>query len=701
MPLQKLVFKPGANRDNTRYSNEGSWWDMDKVRFFSGTPQKIGGWQQLGSFTFQGSCKFLRDWSTLIGENLLAIGTNLKMYLERGEVLYDITPIRATLSATNPFATSIGSTTVTATIAGHGAVQGDFVTFAGSSAVGGGPAADINKEQQITLAVGNIISFVVATAATSTVAAGGGAITAAFQPNTGSSIAIPNGGYGGGPYSIAEYGWFIPVIYGQYVGDTFGEDFIFAIRDGGLFYWTGANVPTALASRGVILADSAGASNVPMIVDNLLTTADQHVLAVGTNSISAINVKVNPFTSGAAASPIVTVTLVAHGLTTGDYLTVEDAVGFDGLVTAELNKQHKITYVSADAFTITLTTGCTAGAVVGGGSAVTLYSQDGIEDPMLVRWCAQGNPLDWTPKVTNSAGDYRLSSGSYTYAVKRIRQENLIWTDTAVYSVQFVGPPASFSFLPLADNTSIASITAVAVVDNIAYWMGRDKFYMYNGQVLSMDCSVRRYVFGDINASQLAQVFAGTNLALNEVTWWYCAADSLTTDRYVTYNYVEKTWSFGSMPRTAWIDSQLRDKPMAAGSDGKIYYHELGSDDGSTNPPTAIAAFIESADIDIGEGDNFMFVQRCIPDVDFSGSTAAIPAAVVTLKARNFPGSDFSQSNARNVAQTATISFDQFTDQVWTRLRGRQIAFRMDSTAVGVAWKLGAPRIEIREDGMR
>lgn len=700
MPLQKLALSPGIDRDHTRYSNEGTWWDMDKVRFFSGLPQKIGGWQQLGSFTFQGSCKFLHNWITISGENLLAIGTNLKMYIERSESLYDITPIRKTFTVTNPFATTIGSTIVQATIANHGATQGDFVTFSGASAVGGVPPSELNIEHQITLVVGNVISFVVTTTATSTVAAGGGTVTAAFQPNTGSAI-FSSGGYGSGPYGLGPYGSFVPVRYGQYVGDNFGEDLIFAIRDGGLFYWTGANVPTSLATRGSILANMAGAANAPLIVDNLIVTADRHVLTVGVNPISAINVTINPFTSGATTSPIVTVTLTAHGLTTGGYITVEDAVGFDGLIATELNKQHEITYVSADTFTITLTTGCTVGGVVGGGTGVTIYSQDGVEDPMLVRWCTQDNPLIWTPKVTNTAGDYRLTAGSYTYAVKRMRQENLIWTDVALYSVQFVGPPATFSFITVAEGISIASVTSVAVADNVAYWMGRDKFYMYNGNVAPLECTVRRFVFDDINVSQFAQVEAGVNLAFNEVTWWYCSSGSSTIDRYVAYNYAERVWTMGSMARTSWLDSQLRSNPIATGTDGKVYYHEVGSDDGSTNPPTAITAYIESADIDLGEGDDFMFVQRCIPDVDFSNSSAAVPTAVLTLKTRNFPGSNFAQSNARNVSQTAVVPFDQFTEQVWTRLRGRQIVFRIESTSIGVAWRLGIPRLDLREDGKR
>jgi hypothetical protein len=282
-----------------------------------------------------------------------------------------------------------------------------------------------------------------------------------------------------------------------------------------------------------------------------------------------------------------------------------------------------------------------------------------------------------------------------------MRQENLIWTDSAVISMQFVGPPVVFSFTTLADNISIASVTAVAVANNVAYWMGKDKFYSYNGQVQTLNCDLRKYVFGGMNLTQLSQVYAGTNAQFNEVTWFYCSTNALSPDSYVVFNYLENLWTFGTMPRTAWLDSPLRATPIAAGADGKLYYHEVGVDDGSTTPVSAIASFIESADFDIGDGQKFSFIERIIPDVDFSGSTAAVPALTLTLKARDTPGSNFLQTNARAVTQTSVIPFAQFTEMAWTRIRGRQLSFRLDSTAVGVTWQIGTPRIGIREDGER
>ena len=620
MPLQKIILKPGVNRENTRYTNEGAWWDMNMVRFRSGTPEKIGGWIQLGISTYLGTARFLWNWVTIGGENLLAIGTNLKIYIERGQGFYDITPIRYTVVVANPFTTgTAGSSLVTATVAAHGAITGDFVTFSGASTVDGILAATLNAEFQITVTGANIFTFVATPCSAGAVTGGGAAVTAAFQPNTGLAVAVSGVGFGSGAWG--SYGWGMASSgtgatsqsLRRWVGGNFGQDFIYSIKDGGVFYWSAAGpIGTALLTRGVALSSVAGASDAPVLADNILITDDEHVVTFGTNT---------------------------RGTT--------------------------------------------------------------IEDPLLVRWCAQGNPLNWTPAITNTAGDYRLTAGSYVYAVTKMRQENLIFTDTAVMSMQFVGPPVVFSFTTLANNISIASPTAVAVASNVAYWMGKDKFYVYNGQVQTLDCDVRKYVFGGMNTTQLGQVYAGTNNQFNEDTWFYCSVSSLVPDRYVTYNYVEKLWTFGSLTRTAWLDSPLRSTPIGAGTDNKLYYHENGFDDGSTTPVTAIPSFLESADFDIGDGENFSFVDRILPDIDFDGSTAAVPSVTLTIKARNTPGGNFLQTNARSVAQTAVVPFGQFTEMSWIRVRGRQMVLRIDSTAVGVTWQLGTPRISIREDGSR
>jgi hypothetical protein len=399
----------------------------------------------------------------------------------------------------------------------------------------------------------------------------------------------------------------------QWVGDNFGQDFIFAIRDGGLYYWQptfGGAITTALATRGVLLSTTAGASNVPTIADNVLVTDDEHVVVFGTNAL--------------------------------------------------------------------------------GGTA---------EDPMLVRWCDQGNYANWTPAITNTAGDQRLTNGSYTYAVEKMRQENLIWTDTALVSMQFVGPPVVFSFTTLATNISVASVNAVGVATNVAYWMGKGKFYVYDGQVKTLPCDVRKYVFDDFNTEQYGQVYAGTITQFNEVQWFYCSAASTYPDRYVTYNYLEGLWTFGVLGRTTWLDSPYRDYPMATDSAGYLYWQENGFDDGSTSPVSAVHSYLESADFDIGDGEKFSFVSKIIPDVDFDGSTAVTPAVTVTLEARNTPGEGFRSADIKPISVSGTAT--AFTPWVSTRLRGRQISFKIESTGVGVTWQLGTPRLELREDGGR
>jgi hypothetical protein len=627
MPLQKLIFKPGVNRENTRYTNEGSWWLMDKVRFRSGTPEKIGGWTRLSTGVFQGVARFMHNWVTLGSENLLAVGTNLKVYLERGGLLSDITPIRYTVAQANPFTTTNLSTTVTVTTtAVHGAILGDFVTFsgAGMTDIGGITAASLKAEFQITSVPSTTtFTFTAPTAATSSAGPGGGTATIDFQVSVGPAVSVVGTGYGVGAYGTGGYGeaatgaGVVTSGMRQWVGDNYGENLVFAVRDGGLYYWKaqtgGVSITTALATRGTLLSAEVGAASVPTVADNLIVTEDQHVVLFGTNS----------------------------------YL--------------------------------------------GGG-----------EDPLLVRWCDQGNIINWVPSATTTSGEQRLTSGSYIYAVAKMRQENLIWTDTALTSMQYVGLPVVFSFTPLATNISIASVNAVGIADNAAYWMGKDKFYVYNGTVQTLPCDVRKYVFGDMNRAQMGQVFAGTNSGFNEVTWHYVSSTATYPDRYVTYNYVERIWTFGTLDRSAWLDTPLRDYPVAAGLDNRLYYHESGVDDTSTTIPSGIHAYLESSDFDIGDGQTFSFVDQVIHDVDFEGSTAAVPAVTVTLAARDTPGSSFraADSNSRTV-QTSIANVTPFTEMSWVRVRGRQVTFRIESTDAGVAWQLGSPRIAVRQDGQK
>jgi hypothetical protein len=611
MPLQKILFKPGVNRENTRYTTEGGWYDCDKVRFRQGTPEKLGGWQRISANTFFGICRSMWNWVTLQSENLLGLGTNLKFYIERGGVYYDITPLRTTTTlGADPF-TGNGTTTVTVTAPSHGGITGDFVTFSG---VTGTYASILNTEFQITVTGVNtytiITPSVVAAGAT-----GGAAVSAAYQINVGPEIEVPLTGWGSGVWGAGTWGFGSPSttqtsirLWSQ---ANFGEDLIFSPRKGGIYYWdntTGVNV------RAGLLSSLPGASDVP-VINNIVFVSDvnRFVFSFGCN----------------------------------DY----------------------------------------------GASVI---------DPMLIRWSAQEDAVDWTPVATNQAGSVRISHGSEIVAVVQARQEIVVFTDSALYSLQYLGPPIVWGVQLLGDNISILSQNAACIASGVVYWMGVDKFYQYDGRVQTLPCDVRRYVFSDFNTTQAGQVFAGTNEGFNEVWWFYCSAGSTTVDRYVVYNYLERIWYYGTMARTAWLDSGLRDYPMAATYNHNIVNHEQGIDDNETGTPIAINANISSSEFDIGDGHNFGFVWRMLPDITFENSTAGSPTVNMTLFGLYNSGSGSIDSSTKPVVKGSTyVITEEFTGQIYTRVRGRQLIFKVDSNTLGTTWQLGAPRIDIRQDGRR
>ena len=622
MPLKKLIFKPGVNRENTRYTTEGGFYDCDKIRFRQGTPEKIGGWQQISSATFLGLCRSLWNWVTLGGINLLGVGTNLKFYLERGGLYNDITPIRDTATLTNPFAATNGSSLITVTDAAHGAVTGDFVTFSGATGLGGNiTAAVLNREYQISVVNANTYTFTATATANATDASGspgGGTVTAAYQINVGPAYALPITGWGAGAWGAGTWGngaaSTIPLrLWSQ---SNYGEDLIFAPLGGAIYYW---DATTGVGSRGVKLSDVMGATDVPT-VQNLIKVSDtfRFVFAFGCN----------------------------------DY-----------------------------------------------GSSTL--------DPMLIRWSDQEDLFNWTPAATNQAGSVRLSGGSQIISAAQSRQEVLVWTDSSLYSLQYLGPPYVWSTNLMGDNLSIASPNATATASGVTYWMGVDKFYRYDGRVSTLRCDLKQYIFNDFNSSQYEQVFAGTNEGFNEVWWFYCSANSTAIDKYVVYNYLEDIWYYGTMARTAWLDTPLRDHPVAATYSNNIVNHELGVDNGETGTLAPIEAYIETSQFDIDDGHNFGFIWRMIPDLTFRGSTAASPQVIMYLYPYQNSGSGVNNpasvggTNNATVTRTATIPIEQFTGQIYTRVRGRQLSMKIRSTELGTTWQLGAPRIDIKQDGRR
>ena len=647
MPLQKLQLRPGVNRESTSLANEGTWFEMDKVRFRSGYPEKIGGWTldtgmsdatlQPPAGSFWGVCRSLWNWITLSGFNLMGLGTNLKYYIQQtaGGNFYDITPLRLESTvASNAFTTTNGSTTVVVNDTGYNGLTGDFVTISGvGGAINGIPAAALNQEFRITYLTSNTYSITVSSPATSSGTTG--AADFAYQVSVGSDVYTVGVGWGaggwGGDTSGTLTGWGEAAPSGVGVDQqmrlwsqaNYGQDLVINPRGGALYLWK-VNASPTVYDRAVLL-----------------------------NSASP-----SPYTTDTSCPSVCNAVAVS------------------------------------DSSRFVIAFGCND------------YGETAI-DPLLVRWSDQENYAVWAPAATNQAGSYRLSTGSSIVANLQTRQEILVWTDAALYSMQYLGPPYVWGFQILGANLSIAGPNAVATAANVTYWMGLDKFYMYSGRVETLYCPLRQYIFGDINLQQQYQFFASTNEGFNEIWWFYCSANSTEIDRYVVYNHLEKIWSYGNMSRTAWVDSPLRDFPTAAGYDGQLIYHEDGVDDGTTNPPTAIESYIQSADINIGDGHNYGFVWRMIPDVTFDGSYVNNPSVTFTVRPRQNPGSNYGTAPAPDVVSAQNYQgqrnyvVQQFTEIVYTRVRGRQMAFRVGSDGLGVQWQLGVPSIDIRPDGRR
>jgi len=692
MPLQKVLFKPGVNRENTRYTNEGGWYESDKVRFRQGTPEKIGGWTQYTTSTFLGVCRSLWNWVTLQNQNLIGVGTNLKFYLTYGTNYYDITPIRTTTTLTNPFTAQAGSSKITVSATAHGALINDFVIFSGATGLGGNITATVlNKQYQITSVTTNTFTFTATATANSTDASGspgGGTVSAQYQLNTGPAIETPFNGWGAGGWSAGTWG------NGQTVQNSlqlwnqfnFGENLLFGPRGGGLYYWTAAST---VNSRGVLLNSLGGSVT--------FTSASPTVVTFTTNFTEGAAIQFTA--SGSLPSGISPATTYyvfnKNGLTSNlldgsgsivNTSSTGSGVSVSLIVDVPL-VQNNLTVSDASRFVLVMGTND--------------YGSSGI-DPMLIRWSAQGDPFNWTPDATNQAGYTRLSHGSQIVTYIQTRQEIVILTDSSVYSLQYIGPPYVWQSQLLGDNISVIGPNAAIIASGIVYWMGVDKFYFYDGRVQTLNCDLRRYIFQNINLGQSQQVFANTNEGFNEVWWFYCSANSTTIDSYVIYNYLEKVWSYGSLARTAWIDSGLQNYPIAATYNGKLVNQESGLDDNETGTPLPIDAYISSSEFDIGDGDHFAFISRILPDLTFENSTATNPTTTMSIQALINSGSGVGQTS-NNPVYSVDINGnpETFTGYVYTRIRGRQFIFKMESNQVGTTWQLGAPRFDIRPDGRR
>lgn len=704
MPLQKILFKPGTNKENTRYTNEQGWFTSEKVRFRQGTPEKIGGWVRISQATFLGICRSLWNWVTLSNSNLLGVGTNLKYYIEQGGAYYDITPIRKTASVTFAAVTTAPySSTITVTCSNHGAILGDFVTFSGAVSLGGNITAPVlNQQYQITsVPTANTFTFTAtdpSTGATVTsnasdVGNGGASALGAFQVNTGPGVAqVPLIGWGAGAWGSGSWGVTPQVTDPLRIWNAgnWGEDLVFGPRAAGIYYWDATG---GLTSRGVALSSLGG--TVTLTIAGPCVVTFGVVLAEGTAvSFSTTGALPTGLTAGTTyyLRNVSGLTANLSATPTGSLITTSGTQsGTQSMVLEDVPK-YQYSLMISDALRYLMVFG-------------TNDIDSAVVDPMLIRWCDQESLVDWRPSATNTAGSIRLSHGSQIITVQQQRQEILVWTDSALFSVQYLGAPLVWGSQILADNTSIIGPNATAVASGVTYWMGTDKFYLYNGRVQTLNCDLRRYVFNDINKYQNFQVFAGTNEGFNEVWWFYCSANSTTVDRYVVFNYAENIWYYGTMARTAWSDSGLRQYPQAATYNYNIVDHERGVDDNETGTATAINAYIESAEFDIQDGHNLGYVYRVLPDITFDGSQAASPAVTMTLIPMMNSGSGYnnpqsnSGSSSASVVRTSTTQIEQFTGQVYVRVRGRQMIFKVESNQLGCAWQLGAPRIDIKPDG--
>ena len=861
MPLQKIIFKPGVNRENTRYTNEGGWYDCEKVRFRQGTPEKIGGWTQISLYTYEGICRSLWTWSTIQGDVLTGVGTNLKFYIEEGGEYNDVTPIRAFATLSGPFAATSGSSVVTVTDTAHGSSDGDYVNFEGAQAlsiqtftrstatnfvlttalatntpvilsvssggslptglfentvyyikvvsgttvnftnvidgvavtttttgsgtfslyVSNGITADVlNQTHQITLIDGNSYTInVSATASVYDTGNGGTTVNASYQIPIGYNTVQPLAGWGAGSWGSGAWGYGTPsyINLRLWYQNNFGEDLIYGYRGGPLYYWSASTgvtpmVITATLDQRTVTAVDTGTEYLtvttasltngtpvkfssttslpaPLVAGTVYYIININGAGAGTLQVSATygGTAVNLTTAGSGTISMFGPTLFTVSGSYGEGKAIQlTSTGtlptplVIGTVYYTYGSTGPTFYLStsslAEPIVCTDNSSTTTYSVLPNGIPITslAYASDcpvivnfmmvsdisrftiafGCNpidstdiDPMLIRWTDQESVVNWTPAITNQAGGQRLSHGSEIVTAVQTRQEVVVFTDTSIYAMQYLGPPYVWGFQLLGDNISIISPNTAIVASGIVYWMGVDKFYRYDGRTQTMRCDLLRYIYGDINMEQTDQFFCGTSEGFSEVWWFYCSSESDTINKYVSYNYQEDVWTYGTMARTAWVDSGLNQYPLAATYSNNLVYHENGVDDNISGTPAAIDAYISSSQFDIGDGNAFGFVWRLIPDITFRGSTAASPQVVMTLEPAQNSGSGYNvpeslggSSNA-TVVRTATVPIEQFTGQVLIRVRGRQMSVKVQSTDLGVQWQLGAPRIDIRPDGRR
>ena len=723
----KIKLQPGINRDTTNYANTGGWFDSDYIRFRNGLPEKIGGWTRVyeTQAPLVGTCRKMYDWSSLVGTAYLAVPTNIKFYVDNSSDIIDITPLRRSLTlGSNPLSTTDTSNVIVITDVNHGAIIGDYVTISGATSLNGLTTGQLNAEFVVSNVINSNAYSVVSTGtATGTGSGGGSSVVAKYQFHPGITTQVVYAGWGSGPWGgiSGTYGWgygpdtTVTTYYsGLWTVDNYGEDMIACPRD---------------VTNGIVL---------------------------GSTPLSATN-----------TSNVITVTQVNHGLSNGTAIVIGNVTStIGGIPTNQLNGTHTITVANANAYTFVVSnvassteTGGTSaiaytsslvywditdadGPAVSFGSLGAAYAKSYLpyvateimvsdqnrqviafgcnpydttqpQDRMIVRWSDSSDPTNWdTADTTKTAGEQRLSSGSFIVTAIQNREEILIWTDSSLFTMTYSGPPYGYGFNLVGANFDIIGPNSKVVAGSVAYWMGTSNFYMYDGKITAMPCTVRDYVFLDLSVEDGDKVYCSSDSGNNEIIWFYPsesqgASGTREVDRYVVYNYIENVWYYGSLSRTAWIDRRGHTNPRAVSTDGYLFNHESGTDDGSTTPASPIVAYVQSSAIEIEEGDNFLFINRIVPDLTFRDSTThngdMQPCVKFTIKPQDYPGGAIGAGDERDVTRNsaATLNVNRFTNQVFTRLRARSVTLRVESDETGVQWRLGVPRLDMRKDGRR
>jgi hypothetical protein len=713
MPMTALKFRPGIVSDITSYSAEGGFVDGDKVRFRFGFPEKFGGWEKYSPNQYLGSARRLHNWVALDGSDFMGIGTHLKYYIEEGQTFNDITPIRNTTSAGDvTFAATNGSTTITVTDPAHGANEKDFVTFSGAVSLGGVITADVlNQEYQITSLISSNAYIITSSVAanSSDTGNGGSSVVGAYQVNVGLDVTVGGTGWGAGQWSGTTSGA---------LATTINEGAEYSNSDTTLTVTSGTGIVATdliLIEEELLTVTNVSTNDLTVTRASSGTTAVAHAdgtlvrLAVG-NEDSA-----NDFVGWGNAASVTTpgaqIRFWSHD-NFGEDIIINPRDGAiyywdktNGLGNRAVELSATSTYsgetsvptiakqvLVSDQDRHVIVFGCDG---LGANSSAT--QGNGVQDPLLIRFSSQENPVDFFPTATNTAGDLRLGGGSTFVQAVETKQQILVFTNKTLHAMKFIGPPFTFGLQELSKNITIMSPFSAIAVEDAVYWMGVDTFYVYSGgQTVQLPCTVKDKVFLDFNFAERDKVHVGVNSEFSELLWFYPSSAGTEIDKYVAYNYTEKVWYYGTLARQAWLDRGIRNLPQATGNQ-YLYNQEVGYDDDGS----AMTSFIESASIDIGDGDKFMFLKQVIPDIKFSGSTNVNPDVSFTMKSKNNPGADFNESTSNTTQRSATTPVEQFTEKLNYRLRGRSFALRIDSTSLGTKYKLGTPRVDIREDGRR